>query len=558
MLLLPVFQEKGIASGYALVMIGDQGNNYLSVAPGANYRLTPEKIDEAMPVIEESAMILMQYEIPEQTIKYVFDIAKEKNIPVLWNFAPARSFDLSYIGKTTILIVNETEAEFLCGFPVERNGEVEKAGHQLLRMGVELVIITLGKHGSFAFSGTDTIFVPAFHVDVVDTTSAGDVFCGSFAVAQVEGKSLKDSLIFASAAAALCVTKMGAQPSAPNRNEIEKLLNQSMSSNNPISRRRFVKASVLTATVAGAGALSSCTAENQRWEREEPFPVFKGNNYTPEDGVAGLLFSQVGYEPGFPVKVLLRLPGKDNLSESSICKLIPSSKEKDYATPCIYWGEKWGSHWWVAEFKDMDESGEWAIEVHDGGNVLWRDTGLKVGKDILWNSTIEWSAVDMLERRRSFAKVGAGWQDAGTLWVESPAQSTMIIALEELLELSLQRFEQSFIQRIYTQITVGCDYLVMTQAKARELGFEPGAMSHDLLGHEKDILPQDVWQKLCNYCQTHSERKNKNMDRQRSYLFNGCWIRQNRWVIMVMPGFSVDCPMMPKSPTMNTLPVIYC
>ncbi|QGY47540.1 ribokinase [Maribellus comscasis] len=220
-----VFQEEGISSGYALVMIGDQGNNYLSVAPGANYRLIPARIDEAMPVIEESAMILMQYEIPEQTIKYVFDIAKEKNIPVLWNFAPARSFNLSYIGETAILIVNETEAEFLCGFPVESNEEVEKAGQHLLRMGAKLVIITLGKRGSFALSLIDKIYVPAFNVDVVDTTAAGDVFCGSFAVAQVEGKSLKDALVFASAASALCVTKMGAQPSAPTRNEIEKFLN---------------------------------------------------------------------------------------------------------------------------------------------------------------------------------------------------------------------------------------------------------------------------------------------------------------------------------------------
>ena len=221
-----VFQEKDIASGYALVMIGGQGNNYLSVAPGANYRLTPAEIDKALPVIEESAMILMQYEIPEQTIKYVFDIAEEKNIPVLWNFAPARSFDLSYIRKTTILIVNETEAEFLCGFPVESNTDVDKAGQHLLQMGAKFVIITLGKRGSFALSKTDKIYVPAFNVDVVDTTAAGDVFCGSFAVAQVEGKSLKDSLTFASAAAALCVTKMGAQPSVPIRNEIEKFINQ--------------------------------------------------------------------------------------------------------------------------------------------------------------------------------------------------------------------------------------------------------------------------------------------------------------------------------------------
>ena len=266
-----------------------------------------------------------------------------------------------------------------------------------------------------------------------------------------------------------------------------------MSNRSNISRRRFVKTGVLTtATVAGAGALSSCTAKNHGWGKEDPFPVFKGNNFKPENGVAGLLFSQVGYEPGFPVRIILRLPEKDKLPESSLCKLTASSNEKDYTTPCIYWGEKWGSHWWIAEFNDINESGEWAVEVQSNSNVLWRDTGLKVEKDILWNSTIEWSSVDMLERRRHFTKVGAGWQDAGTLWVESPAQSAMIIALEELLEKKPDYFNPTFIERINLQITIGCNYLVKTFEKAKELGFPIGAMSHDLLGHEKDILPQDA------------------------------------------------------------------
>jgi ribokinase len=219
-----VFQEKGIASGHALVMIGGEGNNYLSVAPGANYKLTPEKIDEAMPAIDEAAMIIMQYEIPAETIKYVFNIAEEKKIPVLWNFAPAREFDLTYLAKTSILVVNETEAEFLSGLPVETNMEVEVAADKLHAMGAKLVIITLGKRGSFALSENEKMYMKAFNVEVVDTTSAGDVFCGTLAVAIVEGKNLEESLRFASAASALCVTKMGAQPSAPIRADIENFL----------------------------------------------------------------------------------------------------------------------------------------------------------------------------------------------------------------------------------------------------------------------------------------------------------------------------------------------
>jgi ribokinase len=219
-----VFQQSGIASGHALVMIGSEGANYLSVAPGANYRLTPQLIDCAMPVIEEAAIIIMQYEIPASTIQYVFEIAQKKNIQVLWNFAPARAFDLSYLARTEILVVNETEAAFLSGQKVETEMQVEQAANQLIRMGTRMVIITLGKRGAFALSKDEKVFVPAFKVNAVDTTSAGDVFCGSFAVALTEGKTLTQCLQFASAASAICVTRIGAQPSAPTRKEIDGFL----------------------------------------------------------------------------------------------------------------------------------------------------------------------------------------------------------------------------------------------------------------------------------------------------------------------------------------------
>ncbi len=219
-----VFHEKGVASGHALIMIGDKGNNYLSVAPEANYRLTPGKIDEALPVIEEAAIIVMQYEILPETIKYVIDLANRKNIPVMWNFAPAREFDRSYIPKVNILVLNEVEAGYLAQMPVENEKDAEKAARLLIGQGVEKVIITLGSKGAFVVTREEKVSVPAFNVDAVDTTAAGDTFCGSFAVAMVEGKSLKESLRFASAAAAISVTRMGAQPSAPARTEIDEFL----------------------------------------------------------------------------------------------------------------------------------------------------------------------------------------------------------------------------------------------------------------------------------------------------------------------------------------------
>jgi ribokinase len=219
-----VFQEKDIASGHALIMIGGEGMNYLSVAPGANYKLTPQKIDEAMPVFDEAAIIVMQYEIQEKTIKYVIDLANRKKIPVLWNCAPARAFDLSYIPKINILVLNEVEAGFLAEMTVETEADAEKAAQKLVDRGVEKVIITLGSKGAFVVTKNEKVSVPAFKVEAVDTTAAGDTFCGAFAVALVEGKSLKEALQFASAAAAISVTRIGAHPSAPTRIEIDTFL----------------------------------------------------------------------------------------------------------------------------------------------------------------------------------------------------------------------------------------------------------------------------------------------------------------------------------------------
>lgn len=219
-----VFPENGISSGHALIMIGGQGMNYISVSPGANYRLTPEKINQAMPVIDEAAMIVMQFEIPEETIRHVTAIAHKKNIPVLWNVAPARSFDFSLLPKINILVLNEVEAGFLSGMLVKTETDAEIAAGKLIGIGVEKVIITLGSGGALAVTGDGKVSVPAFTVEAIDTTAAGDTFCGSLAVALVEGKSLKEALIFASAAAAISVTRMGAQPSAPYRNEIEDFL----------------------------------------------------------------------------------------------------------------------------------------------------------------------------------------------------------------------------------------------------------------------------------------------------------------------------------------------
>ncbi len=216
-----VFQEKGISSGTALVMIGEQGANYLSVAPGANYRLTAQHIDKVDALIKEAAMVVLQYEILPETLKYVLDVCARHKTKVMWNYAPAKEFDKSYLRKVTILAVNEIEAGMLSGISVASQESVELAAKELLKLGCETVIITLGAQGSYVAASGISEWIPAFKVDAVDTTAAGDVYCGCLAVALSEGRTLTDSAIFATAAAAISATRLGAQPSAPFRKEID-------------------------------------------------------------------------------------------------------------------------------------------------------------------------------------------------------------------------------------------------------------------------------------------------------------------------------------------------
>ena len=256
-----------------------------------------------------------------------------------------------------------------------------------------------------------------------------------------------------------------------------------------VTRRNFMKSSALASVaVMGAATVSGCSPVR---DEEQVNPGFYIRESLQVPGhYSGLLFSQVGYEAGMPVRVIIRLPESVKLTEGAACRL--NGGGRSHEAPVVNWGECWGSGWWIATFTGVLEEGSYAVEVIDEGELAMADKGLLIRRDILWESTIEYASADMLERRAHFTKVGAGWQDAGTLWVESCAQSAMIIGLEDLLEKASGRLSAALIDRVEKQITVGCDYLVMTQKKARELGYPDGAFTHDLHGHEHDILPNDA------------------------------------------------------------------
>ena len=221
-----VWRESDLPSGHALVMIGEGGQNYLSVAPGSNDRVTPERIESLAGELSKARRILIQNEIPAAANRRVLDLARQHGVPVQWNFAPFTEVPVDWLADCDLLIVNETEAAALAA----QHGIAESAfpslADALQNLGPRGVLITLGADGVEAVTPGFSGHLPAFPVDPVDTTGAGDIFCGALAAAICRGDELSAAIRFASAAAALSVTRLGAQPSAPTHAEIHFFLNQ--------------------------------------------------------------------------------------------------------------------------------------------------------------------------------------------------------------------------------------------------------------------------------------------------------------------------------------------
>jgi ribokinase len=215
---------KEAPSGVALIYVDENGENSIAVASGANAFLSPKDIVELKLVISTADILLMQLEIPLETVELATKIADQEGVKVILNPAPAQKLRDSLLKNISIITPNETEAELLTGIVVTDESSTKKAADVLLEKGIETVIITLGSKGALFKSRSESEFVPGYNVKAVDTTAAGDVFNGALAVALVENKSLKEAIRFANAAAALSVTKLGAQPSAPKRDEIKKML----------------------------------------------------------------------------------------------------------------------------------------------------------------------------------------------------------------------------------------------------------------------------------------------------------------------------------------------
>ena len=219
-----VFRDKRAASGVALIFVAKDGENSIAVAGGANAKLSPADVKKASSVIGSAALLVAQLETPLATVAAAAQAAVKARVPVILNPAPARPLANSLLKLISVLTPNETEAELLTGIKVTDDAAAAKACSTLRSRGVRTVILTLGQRGAFLADADGQRLVPGFKVKPVDSTAAGDIFNGALSVALAEGKTVLDAVRFANAAAALSVTRPGAQPSAPSRADIEKFL----------------------------------------------------------------------------------------------------------------------------------------------------------------------------------------------------------------------------------------------------------------------------------------------------------------------------------------------
>jgi ribokinase len=215
------------ASGTALIIVDQKGQNSIVVSPGANGTLLPADILANEELIRQSKILILQFEIPLETVQCAVEIATKYHVKVILNPAPAKAVSRDLLSLVDILVPNETEASQLSGIQVVDIASAEAAAKALLSSGVGIVVITLGEKGALLATSTAVRHVPSVEVKAVDTTAAGDAFVGGLAAALVQGLSPEDAVRYATCAGALAVTKFGAQTSLPTKAEVDRIFYRS-------------------------------------------------------------------------------------------------------------------------------------------------------------------------------------------------------------------------------------------------------------------------------------------------------------------------------------------
>ena len=218
-----IFVDDTESSGVALIMVGDvSGQNSIMVAPGANHKLSIEDIKKAEDVIAKADVVLVQLEIPMETVLFSLQLAKKHGVTTILNPGPAKYLSEEIWENVDYITPNESETHFLVGVNPKTDAHIKKASALLLEKVNKGVILTLGQRGAYYSSKEGkSILVPSIRVSAVDTTAAGDVFNGYLAQGISEGLWVRNSIIIANKAATISVTRKGAQPSIPHKGELK-------------------------------------------------------------------------------------------------------------------------------------------------------------------------------------------------------------------------------------------------------------------------------------------------------------------------------------------------
>ena len=219
-----VILDDTTPTGAAIIVIDSLGQNSIVLSPGVNGNVSPEDITPESFI--DSSLLLLQFEIPIETVIHSAKLAGEKKLRILLNPAPAHPLPEELLEAADFILPNETELGLLTGSSVSDLASIQKASRSLVERGARNIIVTLGANGALIVNKAGVKHIPPYKVKVVDTTAAGDAFVGGLAVGLLNGKSLEDAVQYACACGALAVTKLGAQPSLPTINDVENFLHQ--------------------------------------------------------------------------------------------------------------------------------------------------------------------------------------------------------------------------------------------------------------------------------------------------------------------------------------------
>jgi ribokinase len=216
--------DKAESTGIALITVDGSGENEIIVIAGSNMKLEPEDINSKKDIFGKAEILLLQLEIPLESIIAAVALANENNIKIILNPAPARELPDELLSKIDFITPNETELETLTGVKISDDSTIILGAKKLIDKGVKNVIVTLGDKGAYLINHEQNEFFPAKKVKATDTTAAGDAFNAGFAYALSEKYQLGEAIKFANVTAAIAVTRMGAQASMPNKSEVLSLL----------------------------------------------------------------------------------------------------------------------------------------------------------------------------------------------------------------------------------------------------------------------------------------------------------------------------------------------